>query len=231
MGGVQTLPIISGSGTIGTVDSLTLHFDNVREPEIPRSEMSLGVSRRLEEGNQSIEGRLAENDQLARGYQEVTDLEKRRFTDLPTRIEGDTARTVGIPGKLQGSEFVVESGGTIKMLEENIDRERLPGPADRSVRTTDDAGRCGARGLPIREIKEEISLLKEDRKWSKSVYISWGGQTRQIFFEETRAIEMITQKIKEIWGIPMKICWLSVKGKHESMITSWSETSTEEINK
>jgi hypothetical protein len=59
--------------------------------------------------------------------------------------------------------------------------------------------RLGARGIPIRERKSDLSLLKEDRSWSKSALVSWGRQTRQIFFDETLAIPTITQRIKEIW--------------------------------
>jgi hypothetical protein len=73
---------------------------------------------------------------------------------------------------------------------------------------------------PTRDLKMEVSLLKDDRSWSKSAIISLGRQSRQIFFDETNAIPMFTKKIKEIWGIPRKIYWLSVNGKHESTVTS-----------
>jgi hypothetical protein len=76
----------------------------------------------------------------------------------------------------------------------------------------------------------EIASLKEEKGWSKSALISWGGQSRQIFFKDTQAIETLTKKIKEFWGIPRKFYWLSVNGKHESTISSWPQNSTVEIH-
>jgi hypothetical protein len=92
----------------------------------------------------------------------------------------------------------VESGRTDEMLEENVERKGLSPPSDRGVRTTEESRGLGTRGVSIRELKADLSLLKKDRNWGKSALISWGQQTRQVFFDETEAIPMLTKKIKEI---------------------------------
>jgi hypothetical protein len=79
-------------------------------------------------------------------------------------------------------------------------------------------------------LKESLAKLRKESSETKSAIISWGNQSRQIFFEEPEAIPAITQKIKDCWAIPRKVYWLQINGQHEERITSWPKQSTILIN-
>jgi hypothetical protein len=79
------------------------------------------------------------------------------------------------------------------------------------------------------ELKAEFRALKEGLSETKSALISWGNQTKQIFFEKAQAIPTITRKIKDMWGMSRKFSWLRINWKHESQVTDWPRESFIEI--
>jgi hypothetical protein len=112
------------------------------------------------------------------------------------------------------------------MLEEATEREELSSTGDRRDGAGDVERRPRGQGISLGELKAEISSLKGDKSWGKSAIISFGKDSRQVFFDEANAIPMLTKRIKELWGIPRKIYWLSVNGKHESTVSTWPQTSS-----
>jgi hypothetical protein len=95
-------------------------------------------------------------------------------------------------------------------------------------RNPDGSGRLDDPAKNVEELKEEINKV-----WNlltgNCAIISFAGQSRQIFFNPSNAIQRLTKKIKEIWNIPRKLYWLSVNGKHESKAKSWPQVSNVEI--
>jgi hypothetical protein len=179
--------------------------------------------------NQNLQGGRFVGHVVFEKHQGAAEMEESGIHDDPSGIKDDTSVATGIPGELRGPEADMEGRGTIQKLEETAERKELRTPKDRSDRTTRDERRLGGTGIPIRELKEDLSHLKEDKSWSKSAVILWGRQVKQIFFDEVRAISVLVQRIKEIWGIPRKIYWLKINGKHESLVCTWPQNSIVEI--
>jgi hypothetical protein len=80
------------------------------------------------------------------------------------------------------------------------------------------------------DLNAEVEVLKSKVAQRKSALIHWGGQSRQVFFEETQAIPTITKKIKNAWGMKRMFYWLSINGVHEEQVTSWPLNSSVEVS-
>jgi hypothetical protein len=78
-------------------------------------------------------------------------------------------------------------------------------------------------------LKDRLLLLKEYWKETNSALVSWGNQTKQLFFHPENALEEIKWQIKKHWSIPRKFYWLQINGRHESQITDWPRESSIEI--
>jgi hypothetical protein len=134
-------------------------------------------------------------------------------------------------GTIGEAEAMGRCGGVSELLEEDVERKKLSS-------TESTMGRLLSMGAKERgpgfisssggQLNQDLKPLKSD-SGGHSALISFGSQVRQVFFEPHDAIQRVTQKINEIWNIPRKIYWLSVNGKHESLVTSWPQNSSVQI--
>jgi hypothetical protein len=234
---------------------LTPHLLDEQSPEDTRCSSVYGTDEGTERKDQEVRIKGGGDRMELVKDQKFDEVEKIGPPDSPReygRNSSDTTQVLEIQGR---SETGIESIRLDRVLGENSEREELPTSINRRIGGVGDRGPrlhipgiCDSGGrncrLSIRgvktgsqeeeqpkgtKLKSDLVSLKEDKNWSKSALISWGGQSRQVFFDGTDAIPILTKKIKEVWGIPRKIFWLSVNGKHELLVTSWPHRSTLEI--
>jgi hypothetical protein len=79
-------------------------------------------------------------------------------------------------------------------------------------------------------LRSELEALRSSIPDTLRAIITFGRQSVQMSFSPENAIAHFRRKVEEIWGIPRNVYWLSMNGKHETLITSWPQRSTVEIH-
>jgi hypothetical protein len=209
---------VETSETTKVLVTPSLHLTNVRQEEDdPRT-------------NRAILDGIGRTDELHRELQPSVEKCKRDSgssggTDSnDIRVEGDGSALPGInrgDGDVNTRVEGCQRPGRAKVDQDP--RVHLGGNQSLDLKKVDPikgniTNNCG--------LELDLTTLREKSDGMKSVLITWGNHTKQVFFDESNAIPGITRKIKEVWSILRKIYWLQINGRHESQIHEWPRESS-----